>query len=339
MFLDRLEISNFRNLTSVSLDLAPGLNFFHGANGAGKTAILEATHFLARGRSFRSNQSRALIAHGADSLAVRGVVRESEGGQQSVGISKNTSGRTELRVNGAVERQLSEAARRIPLQVMLPDIGELVFGGPQLRRQWLDWGTFHVKPEYLRSLRGYMRALKQRNAGLKQVAGGLQPPAALVPWTEQLLEAAEVISQHRCAYVAALVPVFLRTLGQLAPEIRVELAYRRGWNEEESLHKVLGELAERELKLGSTQAGPHRADIELRAGPEPHSVKATLELSRGQGKAVASALKIAQAQLLAKQEKRGSIFLIDDVGAELDDEHNSRFFGLLQDMGCQILAT
>jgi DNA replication and repair protein RecF len=125
----------------------------------------------------------------------------------------------------------------------------------------------------------------------------------------------------------------------LAPEIRVELAYRQGWDEELSLHKVLGDLAERELKLGVTQAGPHRADVELRAGLGPHAVKATSELSRGQGKAVASALKIAQAKLLADREQRDTVFLIDDVGAELDEEHNSRLFGIFQDMGCQILAT
>ncbi|MBT8458621.1 MAG: AAA family ATPase, partial [Boseongicola sp.] len=117
MFLERLEISYFRNLTSVSLDLATGLNFFHGANGAGKTAILEAAHFLARGRSFRSHQTRTLIAHGADALTVRGVLVDALGGHQTIAISKSPDGHTDLRVNGESERRLSEAARRIPLQV------------------------------------------------------------------------------------------------------------------------------------------------------------------------------------------------------------------------------
>jgi DNA replication and repair protein RecF len=339
VYLERLDISCFRNLSAVSVGLAPGLNFFHGNNGAGKTAILEALHFLARGRSFRSHQSRTLVQHGADSLAVRATLRDELGGLQSVGISKSLGGKTDLRVNGEPERRLSEAARRVPIQVMLPDIGELVFGGPQLRRQWLDWGAFHVKPQYLRSLRGYMRALKQRNAGLKQVAAGIQPASTLPPWTDQLVTVAEEITDYRVAYVESLEPIFADTLARLAPDIQVQIAYRQGWPETESLHKVLGEMTERELKLGSTQAGPHRADIELRAGAGPHAVKATLELSRGQGKAVASALKIAQARLLAEREKRGSVFLIDDVGAELDDEHNSRFFRLLQEMNCQILAS
>jgi DNA replication and repair protein RecF len=339
MYLERIDISYFRNLTAVSVELAPRLNFFYGPNGAGKTALLEATHFLARGRSFRTHQARTLIQHGAESLAVRGTLRDELGGLQSVGLSKDAAGQTALRVNGEVERRLSEAARRIPLQVMLPDVAELVFGGPQLRRQWLDWGLFHVKPDYLRCLREFVRVLKQRNAGLKQTAGGSQAASTLEPWTQQLVMAAERLSDYRAAYIKELEPVFTDTLERLAPALRVAISYRRGWSEKESLHKVLGDMAQRELKLGSTQAGPQRADIELTAGPDGHAVKATSELSRGQGKAVASALKIAQARLLARQDKRTSVFLIDDVGAELDDEHNSRFFGLLQEMGCQILAS
>ena len=339
MHLERLEIACFRNLTEVGVDLAPGLNFFYGANGAGKTAILEAVHFLARGRSFRANQARILIQHGADALTVRATMGGELGGLRSLAISRNVAGQTQLRVNGETERRLSEAARQLPLQVMLPDIGELVFGGPQLRRQWLDWGAFHVKPEYLRGLREFVRALKQRNAGLKQVASGSQPAAALEPWTEQLVSAADQISQFRVSYLESLKPLFQETLKALAPEIQIQIAYRRGWPEGECLHKVLGDMADRELKLGSTQAGPHRADVELRAGSGPQAAKATAELSRGQGKAVASALKIAQAKLLALREGRGSLFLIDDVGAELDHEHNARFFRLLRDVECQILAT
>jgi DNA replication and repair protein RecF len=215
---------------------------------------------------------------------------------------------------------------------MLPDIGELVFGAPQIRRQWLDWGAFHVKPEYLRTLRGYLRVLKQRNAALKL---GTSAGHDLASWTEQLVQAAGEVDRLRLGYLEAFKPSFTDTLARLAPELEVELLYRRGWPDGESLDKVLGEWGPREVKSGATQAGPHRADIELRVS----DTKASAVLSRGQGKAVASALKVGQARFLADSDHRGSVFLIDDAGAELDEKHNSRFFELLDEMGSQILAT
>jgi DNA replication and repair protein RecF len=326
---DRLEVSWFRNLTSLTVELNPGLNFFFGANGAGKTAILEAVHLLGRGRSFRTNGARSLVQHGGDRLTVRSVIHDEFRGMLAVAMSKDSSGHTDLKINGMPERRLSAAARLIPLQVMLPDIAELVFGSPQLRRQWLDWGTFHVEPDYLRHLRKYLRALRQRNAALKTAR------ADLSPWTAQLVDAAECIDAQRANYLRGLLPEFNEVMSRLAPELSVQMSYRRGWPDDESLHKVLGECAPREVRLGATQAGPHRADIELRADDS----RASAVLSRGQGKVVASALKVSQARLLASSAKRGSVFLIDDVGAELDETHNSRFFEMLDETGSQILAT
>ena len=98
---------------------------------------------------------------------------------------------------------------------------------------------------------------------------------------------------------------------------------------------MLGEWAPREVKLGATQAGPHRADVDLRVS----NARAAALLSRGQAKAVASAMMVSQAQLLARGLNQTSVFLIDDVGAELDEGHNARFFQLLDDMDSQILAT
>jgi DNA replication and repair protein RecF len=263
---------------------------------------------------------------------VRATIDDEQRGAQTLAISKDLAGHTELKVNGLVERRLSEVARLVPLQVMLPDVGELVFGAPHIRRHWLDWGAFHVKPGYLRNLREYLRVLKQRNAALKP---GASSGSDLETWTAQLVQAAEGVDQQRAAYVEALLPSFTDTISRLAPELEVELVYRRGWAAGESLDKVLGEWGAREVKSGATQAGPHRADIELRVG----NSKASAVLSRGQGKAVASALKIGQARFLADNDHRASVFLIDDAGAELDERHNSRFFEMLNEMGSQILAT
>ncbi len=332
MRITRLEITCFRNLSRVAMDLGPGLNTFYGDNGAGKTALLEAVHLLCRGRSFRTQQSRGVIQHGAEQLVVRAVIREAlSGARTTLAVSKNQRARTELRLNGQAERRLSRIARITPIQVMLPDIAELVFGAPSRRRSWLDWGVFHVKPDYLPLLRRYLRAVRQRNALIRDGADR----ALIDPWSQEAAELGVAVSREREAYLRRLDPYFQNVLDDLAPELTVELVYRQGWPREQALHKVLGESGPREVKYSSTPWGPHRADVLL--GVEAGTAAAVL--SRGQGKMVASALQIAQAALLADQEQRTSVFLIDDAGAELDAAHNRRFFDVLDRVGGQVLAT
>jgi DNA replication and repair protein RecF len=328
---ERLEISLFRNLDAVAIDLAPGLNTFYGDNGAGKTAILEAVHLLCRGRSFRTQKTQTLIQQGADQLMVRGIILDESRGRTSLAISKDRKARTEMRLNGMPERRLSEFARLTPLQVMLPDIADLVFGSPAGRRSWLDWGTFHVKPSYLEQLRSYLRAVRQRNALLKDHA----EPRTLKPWHEEVARLGEAVTVARQHYLEGVIPHFQDVLRELTPGLALDIRYHRGWGAEESLGKLLGDSSPREVKYASTLWGPHRADVQLRVEGTP----AGAVLSRGQGKLVASAMQIAQAALLSDAEQRSTVFLIDDAGAELDVAHNERFFRLLQRIGGQILAT
>jgi DNA replication and repair protein RecF len=190
---------------------------------------------------------------------------------------------------------------------------------------------FHVKPLYLQTLRQYLRAVKQRNTLLKDHAD----PKTLKPWHEEVARLGESVTADRLWYLDLLAPYFQRALADLAPELNVEVRYQRGWGRDEELGKLLGDSSPREVKYASTLWGPHRADVQLRAD----GAAAGATLSRGQGKLVASAMQIAQAALLAESEKRTTVFLIDDAGAELDVAHNERFFSLLQRLGGQILAT
>lgn len=335
MWLRRLEIGNLRNLTGVQIDLDPGLNYFFGDNGAGKTAILEAVHLLARGRSFRSPVVADLIRSGADEVLVRAEVQDELRGLQQVGVLRARGGRTELHINARAERRLSQAAELLPLQVMVPALSDLVFGPPSLRRQWLDWGLFHVEHGYLGGLRGYLHALRQRNAALKAIAAGKLEQRSLAPWTEELASLAESVTASRETYLASLMPRLRETLADLAPGLDVDVSYTRGWPGHQEIRKVLGESVPREVKWGVTQSGPHRADVSLRVGTQD----AGAMLSRGQGKSLASGLMLAQARALRESARRTSVFLIDDIGAELDSAHNQRFFRLLAEQGAQILAT
>lgn len=335
MWFRHVDIEQVRNLQKVALDLSPGLNYLYGENGAGKTALLEALHLLARGRSFRPGQVSDLVRSGAEQLLVHAVVEDELRGRQSLGLGRGRKGRSDLRLNGQAGRRLSEVAALLPLQVMVPSLSDLVFGGPGERRRWLDWGVFHVEHHYLRVLRGYLQAIRQRNAALRSMAGGKLADTGLEPWNEECARLGEEVDQFRRRYLKDLEPVVRRVLADLAPELTLEMQYRPGWQDGLPLRKVLGDSAQSEVKWGATRHGPHRADVELRVA----GLAAGGSLSRGQGKSLACALMLAQAEWLRNAVNRTSVFLIDDIGAELDLPHSYRFFRQLNDLGVQIVAT
>lgn len=332
MLLDQVEIRHVRNVTEASFSLSPHLNLFVGPNGAGKTALLEALHLLIRGRSFRTRDAASLIQRDAASLSVFAGCSDAVRGRVRIGVSRNRANQTELRLNGEVARQASAVAALLPIQLLLPNLAEMVFGAPQERRQWLDWGTFHVKQGYFDALRGYVRCVRQRNAVLRG-----RDQSTLGAWTERMVELGAQVAAARGEYFTAARPVVLAALERLAPDVALTLEYHPGFHgrSREDLERGVGESTARDVKLGITHVGPHRADVRLGADGRG----AAGVLSRGQGKAAASALKIGQAKALLDGLSARSLFLIDDVWAELDHGHSERFFELLSGMGCQILAT
>lgn len=328
MIIDRLEISHVRNIVSARIELHDRINLLVGFNGAGKTSALEAVHLLIRGRSFRTTRVEAVIQNGEDGMTIAAQLRNERQVSTRLGYSRSRGGRIAVRRDGRSVRQISNVAALVPVQLFLPDLPELVFGSPAGRRQWLDWGAFHVKPDYARVLRGYLRSLRSRNSVLR--GGDLR---TLDAWTAQVAELGESVAEARREYFGGVHNHIRECLAALSPGLDVELGYFAGWREG-SLAESLGRNVDRDVKSGATQAGPHRADVAIRCGEET----ASTVLSRGQGKAVATAMRMGQATELAKGGGR-SLFLIDDLGAELDGGHSERLYALLEHMPCQIVAT
>ena len=329
MLLERLDVQNVRNIESAHLELAPRINLLTGPNGAGKTALLEAVHLLIRGRSFRTNRSGSLLRHGAERLQIGASCQDGQLGSVRLSYTRERGGSVSLRRDGQPVRQSSSVAALLPIHLLLPDLSDLVFGAPASRRQWLDWGVFHVKQGHAANWRSYLRALRHRNSLLR--AGGDSP--TLGAWTAQLAEFGTAVDAGRRGYFEDVASQIHDCLAALSEHLRVDLDYARGWNGEE-LAETLASDSERDSQTGLTNSGPHRADIRIRCHGEP----AATVLSRGQGKLVATAMHLGQAKGLSKTG-RPSLFLIDDVGAELDEGHNEGLYELLNSLECQILAT
>ena len=325
MTLQCMNVHHVRTLTDVKLNLHPRFNLFYGANGSGKTSLLEACYLLSHGHSFRTRETGPLIQHGEAALTVFGSNSDS----QTISLQKNIDGTTRAQLNGQPCLRSSDLARFLPCHVLHHDIFNIIDAGPATRRQVLDEGLFHVKQSYLPAWRAYRQALKQRNALLRQNASS----AEFDPWDQAMDQYARIIDQDRCAYIAEWNVVFQSMLETLS-DLRCELRYERGWDKKNTgsaLASSLKEQLAQDRMRQYTYSGPHQADLFFDI--QPLGVKK--HASRGQQKILLIALKLSQTQLISQP----SIHLLDDLSSELDLSHLERVIQCLDTLPGQFFIT
>jgi DNA replication and repair protein RecF len=332
MSIRRLRIEEFRNLRSTELD--PGrLNVLAGANGSGKTSVLEAVYFLGSGRSFRATRLDPVINREAGKCVVHALLgAETAHAAVSIGVSRDREGCFEGRLQGRSVQNTAELARALPVQLINAETFDLLGGGPRGRRQFLDWGVFHVEQRFHAAWLEVQRALRQRNALLRHARIAR---AQMDAWDTRLAEAAEVVDGLRRQYFERFQPIFVQTLSDLAPMQGLNLGYYRGWEKDRPLLGVLREHEERDQQRGYTLVGPHRADVRVRLD----GLEADQVLSRGQQKVVVCAMKIAQGRLFAQARAQECVFLVDDLPAELDRRHRKALCRSLASMPCQVIVS
>lgn len=331
MPIESISISRFRNLHPAELVLSPGLNLITGANAAGKTSLLEALFVLARGRSFRTTQLDKLIqsGHSDFQLVVRLVTPE--GRHLPVGIQRS-QGRFECRINGRATKRLSDLATLFPVQWVGGNLHTLVEDGPAYRRQFLDWGLFHVKPDYIVLWKRFNKLLKQRNAALRSGAGLREVQA----WNPELAEAGELLHHYRKDYLERLLEVFTAINPQFPTLTEpVSISYHKGWQAAATYSEVLNDSFGKDQESKFTRAGPQRAELGFSVAGRP----ASEQLSRGQQKVFITALQVAQASLLQRETGKTSLFLLDDLGSELDTENQHAVLQLLSRIEAQVVVS
>ncbi len=310
MSLERLGLENFRCIERAELEFDRRCNLISGQNASGKTSLLEAIFFLGRGRSFRTNRTETLIRTGAGEFLLTGRL-QAGGMSQPIGMRGGSDG-IEARYGGRPVVGLAELATRLPVQAIDPEVHRLVEGGPQERRRYLDWGVFHVEPGFLEQWRRYQRALRQRNAALK--AGQATNHVRL--WNPELIEAGQIVQDHRSRYVESLQPAVAEA-GRRLLGLDIELTLARGWAAERTLEDAFEHSLARDRERGVTHSGPHRADLHVRVEGHP----ARDRVSRGQQKLLAAAMLLGQLRCDAEQGSGVSALLVDDPAAELDSRH------------------
>lgn len=328
MSLEQLQIQHLRNIHRVRLGLSPTLNIITGANASGKTSLLEAIYLLASGRSFRSSRLAHVVEEGETQLTVFAQLKSSSIRQQRLGLQYEQGKRT-LRLDGETIRSGADLAQLVPLQLINQQSFDLIDQGPSQRRKFLDWGVFHVEHQFYPAWQQYMRAMKQRNAALRQnmkVTGH---------WEQEMARNGEVLHRLRADYVARLEPVLLSAISEMLGITDISLHYRPGWDTQQSLAGILAEHRQKDTELGYSRYGPQRADLVFKRAGAP----ARERLSRGQQKLLVSALILAQASLLTASTGRSGTVLIDDISAELDEKHCARLMQALLKTGAQLVVT
>ncbi|CZF84849.1 DNA replication/repair protein RecF [Grimontia marina] len=330
MALSRLSIHDLRNIEACDLSLSSGFNFLVGLNGSGKTSVLEAVYYLGHGRSFRSQLTGRVIRHQQDRLVVHGRVQAGES-LLPVGLQKNRDGSTEVKIGEEKGQKLVQLAEVLPMQLITPEGFELLTGGPKFRRAFIDWGVFHVEPQFYLAWSRVKRLTKQRNALMKTARNYRE----LSYWDAELAPLANQIDQWRKDYIEKLSERASKLCEAFLPEYEIKLNYTRGWDKETDYAELLRENFLRDQQLGYTVSGPHKADLRLRVGGTPVEDV----LSRGQLKLMVFALRLAQGQQLTEDKQKQCIYLIDDFASELDSQRRALLAEQLKATGAQVFVS
>jgi DNA replication and repair protein RecF len=327
--LSHLEVKDFRNIQDARLELGSGLNVFAGPNAQGKTSLLEAVGFLARGRSFRTEDARTLIRRGAGSLCVGGQ----SSGEPSVRLRARLDATS--RAFSLDGRGASPAAYRGHLEVVVYSTDRLptVRGPMRERRLFIDRSAAALSPAYRQLLRDYERVVRQRNAALDGRIAGLDA------WDESLVILGARLRQRRGDYLsrlkAALQESFVVRNERYAIAARPEGAAA---TDAEARHRLERELSERrhdERRVRRSLVGPHRDEIFFTID----GVDAALGASAGQARSLLLALTLATLEVYRQEHGRPPVALLDDLDSELDDERASALCGQLAARGQTLVTT
>jgi DNA replication and repair protein RecF len=334
-----LHLRDFRNVTAADLEPSPRTTVLVGANGQGKTNLLEAVFLLATLKPLRAVRLAELVRFGCDRARVEGDFA-GPGGARRVAVEVGPSARTAF-LDGKPQDRLDGYFEGLAAVCFSPDDLLLVKGGPELRRRFVDRAAFNRWPAVLGEAREYVRALRERNAALRHGAADVEES-----FRAPLVRAGARLLARRHALVAEIAPLLRRSFGAICgPEgPEAQLAYRPAAGmpaagDEAELASRLAEILAlrlpRDRERGYTSAGPHMDDLTLAL--DHRSARAYG--SQGQQRALVLALKIAEIENLGQRHGRPPLLLLDDVSSELDPEKNAFLLGFLAKLPGQAFLT
>ena len=336
MRLRRLWLTDFRSYEAVTLEPAGGLTVVVGANGEGKTNLLEAIGYLATLASFRGAPSEAMVRQGADVAIVRADVVDADDREALVEAELRAAGRDRVQVNKQPLKRARDLLGTVRVSVFSPDDLVLVKGGPAERRRYLDDALVACAPKHDATLSDLDRVLRQRNVLLKQASGRMTPEveATLDVFDAKLVDVGERLGTARAALVDKLEPVVAKAYDVVASAAAsVTMTYDAPW--QGSLAERLRDARTDDLRRGVTTVGPHRDDVLLTINGMP----ARTHASQGEQRSLALGLRLGAHELVTEYARSAPILLLDDVFSELDPDRSIALLRALPPGGQALLTT
>lgn len=312
MILKTLRVQNFRTHSDFILEIGKKSTLISGANGSGKTSLLEAIYFALQGTSFRSSDKEILRNDGSSWFRID--LKDSKDSLRTIIFNDAVQkSKKQFLVDGNKKARLS-ANLRIPVVLFEPDDLQLLSGSPTRRRNFLDYFLSQIFPSFQLALARYNKALKQRNNLLKRDNVSKDE---LFPWNLMLAEyGAEIISKRQdfLELLNSKIEEVYFEISGVKDEIKIDyLGEKVSKNE---ILAILSENIERDKILGYTNFGPHKHDIQFIFNKKPAQNVA----SRGENRSLVLALKFIETDILADLTSKRPIVLLDDVFSELDDD-------------------
>ncbi|MBC8591945.1 DNA replication and repair protein RecF [Oscillospiraceae bacterium N12] len=312
MILKRISVLNYKNLEQVELNFSAKLNCFFGQNGMGKTNLLDAVYFLSFCKSAGNPIDSQNIRHDQDFFVIQGFYEASDGTPEEIYCGMKRRSKKQFKRNKKEYGRLSDHIGFLPLVMVSPADSELIAGGSDERRRFMDVVISQYDKEYLEALIRYNKALLQRNTLLKSEVP-VEEDLFLI-WEEAMAQAGEVVYRKREAFIREFIPIFQSFYSFISQDKeQVGLSYD-SHARDASLLEVLKGSRERDKIMGFSLKGVHKDELNMLLGEFP--IKR--EGSQGQNKTYLVALKLAQFDFLKRTGSAVPLLLLDDIFDKLD---------------------
>lgn len=334
MIVKSLELNNYRNYKTLTIDFEKGTNILYGNNAQGKTNILEAIYLSGTTKSHKGSKDREIIQFGEDESHIRTFV-EKQGKQFQIDMHLKKHRTKGIAINRIPIKKASELFGILNIVFFSPEDLNIIKNGPQERRRFMDIELCQLDKIYLSDLTKYNKILNQRNRLLKDIYFKPELKDTLSVWDNQLIEYGKKIIHSRRKFVNQLNEIVTKIHSSISGGKEEMILTYEPSIREEIFEEELNKVQEKDLKLGQTTTGPHRDDLSFTI----HGVDIRRFGSQGQQRTSALSLKLAEIELVKEIIKDTPILLLDDVLSELDSSRQNYLLNNIQDTQTIITCT